>query len=194
MMNYKQIIGFIASITGSVDYVREFDELHLKLKRNYSVAELKIYYAILVEKIRSFIVEKETILHVAQSLGTTRMEYKDMLFGNSISKDLSSVIECLKMAEKYFEIKFQDGRENSGVDFDSLPTYISDEQLANVMDWTLSTIATKHSRGELACVKGEKLTPKQGLLEYLEKKTEGMNQDQTEWIKKKIIKKAKKKK
>ncbi len=76
--------------------------------------------------------------------------------------------------------------------FDKLPDFITSEQLSKLMNWTKSTIDTKHSRGELAGVTGTDLTPKQGLMDYIEKRTKGVIQKPEEWFDKEILKKPKK--
>jgi hypothetical protein len=193
-MNYTQIINFIAySVNSNESQLDELNHLYTVLKSHYSEIELSIYSQVLIEKLKSKITKSEEILQTALALGTLQMDFDFSLDNQRHVRDLNKVVQFWKLAIVYFEDIAKQPQQNDLVlKFDKLPDHLTPEQLKKLMGWTKSTIDTKHSRGELAGVTGTDLTPKQGLIEYLEKRTKGLIQKPEEWFDKEILKKPKK--
>jgi len=193
-MNYTQIINFIAySVDSNESQLNELNHLYTVLRNHYSEIELSIYNQVLIERLKSKVTESEEILQTALALGTPKMDFNFSLDNQRHVRDLNKVVQFWKLSIVYFEDIAKQPQQNDLVlKFDELPDFITSEQLSKLMDWTKSTIDTKHSRGELAGVTGTDLTPKQGLIDYIEKRTKGLIQKPEEWFDKEILKKPKK--
>jgi hypothetical protein len=195
-MNYKEIINYIAAeATDSKEsHIDILNHLNSILKTHYSEFELSIYIRVLIDQLKSKVIESERILQTALELGTPKMTIDFTLLNESCTRDLSKTLKLWKFSIVYFEgILNLPKQPVLSLNFDTLPDYISPAELTKLMGWTESTIATKHSKGELACVEGTRLTPKQGLKDYLEKRTKGLMDKPDEWFQNEILSKKPKK-
>ena len=183
-MNYAQIINFIAySADSNENEIDILNHLYTVLRKNYSDFELSIYNRVLVEKLKAKIAESEKTLQTAFAMGTGSLNFDFTLDNKRHTRDLSQVVQFWKLSIVYFEdIANQPQQKELTLKFDELPDYLTPEHLIKLIGWTKSTIDTKHSRGELAGVTGTDLTPKQGLLEYIEKRTKGLIEDPAKWF------------
>lgn len=190
-MNYKDYINYLAYIAEpDVETIKELELLYSKLIKEYSSIQLAIYSKYLIEKINEQVLKSEKDLETSMALGNSYLNYDFIFIGERYIRKLTAVVENWKLAIVFFQTKINlTNSEIPELDFNKLPDYIKPEMLTQLMGWTESTISTKHSKGELACVEGTRLTPKQGLMEYLEKKTKGLIQDTDKWFSKNIMKK-----
>lgn len=192
-MNIQLIYEFIVTLDSSVEILKELEWLHGELCKNYSKIEMGVYYSLLYQKLDKEQKEKQLMLFNAQALGTQKMDFQISFLGTKYNKNLATVIQSLQIAAQYYQIKLNEKDEALLLRFDELPDYIPDSMLAKLMDWTLSTISTMHSKGVLDSVKGQRLTPKEGLWRYLESKTSGTFQNAEEWFSEHVQGKKKKK-
>jgi len=169
------------------------NELNSILKKHFSNFELSIYYRILIEKLNSKILESENQINTGLFLGTSKLAYSFPFNKERVERDLSPSLKIWKFAVVYFEeIAKEPQQKDIVLKFDELPDFLTISQVTELMGWTKSTISTKHSKGELACVEGTTLTPKQGLMDYLKKRIKGVPGDPEEWFSTQIIEKSKK--
>ena len=189
-MNYNLLINFLALDSDSdTSKIVLMDDFVSVLKKHYSVKELSIYFKILIEKLNSKVSLFENHLSLAVASGASDFApYEFMLDNEKYSKDIFLSIKIWKFAVVYLEeLAKKPELPKLTLNFDTLPDFIKPAQLTELIGWTESTIATKHSKGELACVEGTRLTPKQGLKDYLEKKTKGLIDKPDEWFRKKVM-------
>lgn len=82
---------------------------------------------------------------------------------------VSRILANLEYAKEFFSNKCK--IERKSIVIDDLPDYLSDEDISKMFGWSLPTIASKRSRGQLPRVNGLQLTPKSELVKMLESKT-----------------------
>jgi site-specific recombinase XerD len=195
-MNYNQIINYLAFVSDTDESkIEELKSLTSILKKHYSDIELSTYKKVLIERLKSKISESNVYLQSASMLGTSTMNYDFILLDQTYSRNLKVVIDFWNFAVSFFEDNTKQSQNiELTLNFDKLPDYIKPDQLSQLMGWSEATISTKHSRRELACVEGTRLTPKAGLKEYLEKRTKGLIENPDEWFNEEILKKQKKRK
>jgi len=190
-MNYNDLINFLAidsdSNASQMDIMDDFISV---LRRHYSDKELSVYLKILIEKLNSKVSYFENHLSMAFASGASSCTPYDFELDNErYSKDIFKTIEMWKFAVIYFEeLEKEPAQPKLTLNFETLPDFIKPAQLTELIGWTESTIATKHSKGELACVEGTRLTPRQGLKEYFDKKTKGLVDNPAEWFTSEILK------
>ena len=155
-MNYKEIINYLADATDSKEsHIDILNYLNSIFKNHYSEFELSIYIRVLIDQLKSKVVESENILQTALALGTPKMTIDFTLFNESCTRDLSKTLKLWKFSIVYFEgILSLPKQPVLSLNFDTLPDYMTPAELTKLMGWTESTIATKHSKGELACAGG----------------------------------------
>lgn len=184
-MVYKFIIDYLAIQSDSKDGdMCELNVLYDVLQKQYPKRlELNTQLKILIEKLQNEISELQSYPNAGLVFGTSIDNYSFVFGGKRHERKTSMVLDFWRLSVSFFEeIINQPPQPKLVLDFKQLPPFLTSEQVGELMGWKKSTIASKHSKGELASVEGTSLTPKQGLKDYIEKRTKGLVENPDKWF------------
>ena len=192
-MNNKDLINYFACISDlTSNPIDEFESLYNDLKSKFSEIEFTLYLKLLITDLNIKIIDTENYLNTSLALGSPIKTYSIVFENDRFERDFKNVLKIWKLSLAFFEHKISTPEKPEiELNFDKMNDYLTPNDLKTLMGWTKTTVATKHSRGELACVEGTGLTPKEGLKVYLEKKTKGLIDAPEKWFAKNIQKKGK---